>query len=158
VGGTGGLGQHASTPEKTETAVNGDRYRSASTRAYAVLPILVRLSLLPHLRQWRVETLAGVVAIHTQRATQFSYTPAGEPLRPLSPASMEEFNDSFLLFGVGTTYVLSTHWRVRAEASANWSVAGSLVRTAFGGTSFPWQPGFGMGLHYTFAFPAPQQQ
>jgi len=153
-----GWGQHSSTPEKTETAVNGDRYRSASTSAYSVIPMLVRFSLLPHLRHWRVEALAGVVGIRTQRDTQFSYTPAGEPLRPLSPSSMDEFNDTFLLFGVGTTYVLSAHWSVRGEVSTNWSLAGSLVRTVFGGTSFPWQPGFGMGLHYNFAFPAHQRQ
>jgi hypothetical protein len=153
-----GWGQHAATPEKTETAVNGDRYRSASSSAYSVIPMLVRFSLLPHIRHWQIEALAGLMAIHTQRDTQFSYTPAGEPLRPLSPSSTNEFNDSFLLLGVGITYGLSTHWSVRGEASTNWSLTGSLIRTAFGGTAFPWQPGFGMGLHYTFAFSAHQRQ
>jgi hypothetical protein len=151
-------GRHTSTPERLETAVNGDRYRYASASTYFVLPLIVRFSLLPHVRHWRVDALAGLVGLYTQTATQFSYTPAGRPLQPLSPSSTQERNDSPVLLGIGASYALSAHWSVRGEVSANWSLAGSLVRTVFGGTAFPWQPGYGVGLHYTLALPSSQRQ
>jgi hypothetical protein len=149
----GAWGRREVAPETTETDVNGGIYRYASTSTCFVLPLLVRFSLFPHLRHGRVEALAGFVGFHTRTQTQLSYTPAGQSLRPLVPASSSEYNDGPLLLGLGATYELTRHWSVRVEASVNWSFTSSLLSTALGGPAAAWQPGYGGGLHYTFAFP-----
>jgi hypothetical protein len=118
-----------------------------------VLPLLVRFSLFPHLRHGRVEALAGFVRFHTRTETQLSYTPAGQFPQPFAPSSSSEHNDGPLLFRLGATYEVTRHWSVRVEASANWSFTSSLLSTALGSWASAWQPGYGGGLHYTFAFP-----
>lgn len=146
--------QRTSVPETTVTAANGGTYRSAGTESRVAVPLLVRFWLCPRLRRVRVEALAGVVAVRVRTATQSSSTPAGQPVRPLAPAGTVETTDSPLLFGVGAAYALGPHWRVRGDASANWSLGGSLLRGALGGENYPWHPGFGVGFQYEFAFPA----
>jgi hypothetical protein len=126
----GGWGRREVSPETTEIDANGGSYRYASTSTCIVLPLLVGFSLFPHLRHGRVEALAGFVRFHTRTQTQLSYTPAGQPLRPLAPSSSSEYDDGPLLLGFGATYELTRHWSVRIEASANWSFMSSLLSTA----------------------------
>ena len=149
----GAWGRREVFPEITETDGSGGIYRYAGTSSCFVLPLLVHFSLFPHLQHGRIEALAGFVRFHTRTETQLSYTPAGQSPRPFAPSSTSEYNDGPLLLGLGATYEVTRHWSVRIEASANWSFTSSLLSTALGGRAAAWQPGYGGGLHYTFAFP-----
>ena len=129
---------------------NGGVYRYFDSYQSWLVPIVVRMTLLPRPKHWNIEGVAGISLLHSMIEGNRSYTEAGQPLQPFEVGGFTEANDLPLVLGLGLTYEVAPHWTISGEGRFNWSFLGSAVRQVFGGRPYIPQLGFSAGLRYNF--------
>jgi hypothetical protein len=129
---------------------NGGLYRYYDSYNSRVVPLVVRYSLVPRLRHWGAEAIAGFALLHSRVEGNRSMTEPGQTLQPFSVGGFTEANDLPLLLGTAVTYNPTHHWTIRGEGRLNWSWLGSTVGAVlFGGVFLP-QSGVSVGVQYNF--------